>query len=328
MTGRAGVIVAAVGVLVAGIAVALSCGPDGLSLPAPDLLSLRASRVALAVIVGAGLSVAGAALQSLLRNPLADPFVLGVSGGAAMGAALMVALGGVVGVGVASSIGVTTAGAMIGALVASALLLLFAAHDGEHERHGGSAVLVGVVTNAFSWAVVAVVRTVVPARDAAGLSVWLIGSLQHPDVGTLAIVAVATVVGVVALIGQGGHLTLLQGGDDDAARLGVDVRRVRLVVVATASVLVGAAVASTGVIGFVGLLVPHAVRRLGAGGDDRLVLPASAFVGGGLLAGLDGLARAAFVVVGSELPVGALCALFGAPLLALLLVRDARRGTP
>jgi iron complex transport system permease protein len=271
--------------------------------------------------------VAGAALQSLLRNPLADPFVLGVSGGAAMGAAVAVGVAGLAGGAMAGagggSIALTTVGAIVGAVVASALLLAFSRVGADEQ---GGAVLVGVVTNAFSWAVVAVIRTVLPAQDAAGLGHWLVGALQHPDSTGLALVTTTTALGALVLVGQGSALTLLQGGDDDAARLGVDVARVRLLVVAASSLVVGAAVASTGVIGFVGLLVPHAVRRLGAGGDDRVALPASALVGGGLLAGLDGVARGAFAVVGSELPVGALCALLGAPLLALLLVREARGG--
>jgi len=319
---RAGLLLCAGLVLVVGVVVGVGTGPDGPSWPEVALLSLRASRVALAVVVGAGLSIAGAALQSLLRNPLADPFVLGVSGGAAMGAALAVFVASLVGGAVGGSVGFTTVGAVVGAIVASALLLAFS-RVGPDEQ-GGGAVLVGVVTNAFSWAVVAVIRAVLPAQDAAGLGHWLIGALQHPDATSLALVTATSIAGGVALLAQGPALTLLQGGDDDAARLGVDVGRVRLVVVTAASVVVGAAVASTGVIGFVGLLVPHAVRRLGAGGDDRIALPAAALMGGGLLAGLDGVARGAFALVGSELPVGALCALLGAPILAVLLVREAR----
>jgi iron complex transport system permease protein len=319
---RAALMLIAVIVLVTGVGIGIGTGPGGPSWPEAALLSLRITRVALAVVVGAGLSVAGAALQSLLRNPLADPFVLGVSGGAAMGAALAVFVASLVAGVAGGSVGFTTVGAVIGAVVASALLLAFS-KVGPDEQ-GSGAVLVGVVTNAFSWAVVAVIRAVLPAQDAAGLGHWLVGALHHPDVTSLAWLTSISFCGGIALLSQGAALTLLQGGDDDAARLGVDVGRVRVSVVAAASVVVGAAVATTGVIGFVGLLVPHAVRRLGAGGDDRMALPAAALMGGGLLAGLDGAARGAFSLVGSELPVGALCALLGAPVLAVLLVREAR----
>lgn len=329
-SARPKTLVAGLLALIGGVGLAMLCGPDGLGLPEPDLLTLRASRVALAVVVGAALSATGAALQGLLRNPLADPFVLGVSGGAAMGGAVAVAVA--VAAGASAHTGVITGGAVMGALVASALLVAFVrlhAEDSDDHRHdvgsGGSAILVGVVVNAFSWAVVATVRTMLPAFDAAGLSVWLIGSLHYPEPTALIIAAVCSVVGIVILVACGPGLSLLQGGEDDARRLGVDVNRLRSVVLVTASVLTGVAVATTGVIGFVGLLVPHAVRRLGAAHHDGSTILLSALGGGGLLAGLDGLARGAFVVVGSELPVGALCALVGAPILALVLVVEARR---
>ncbi len=311
--------------LVLGVGIALVLGPVGVSLSVfsdHELLQLRGSRVALAVVVGAALSAVGATLQALLRNPLADPFVLGVSGGAAMGAALFLAAGSVITVGGAVGGALTLPGALLGALLASAVLLAFLRMQ-RRDPGNDSAVLVGVVVNAFSWAVVAVVRVALPAGDAAGLSVWLIGALDYPSSSSLLIAAMATVVGVIVLTRESGALAVLRGGDDDAARLGVDVGAVRLRVVLVCSGLVGVAVATTGVIGFVGLLVPHAVRRV-TGDDDRHVVPLSAFVGAGVLAALDGVARAVFAVVGSELPVGAVCALLGAPLLALLLMREAR----
>lgn len=298
-----------------GALVALCCGPDGFGLSTfgePSIVALRGTRVALGAIVGGGLSMVGAALQAALRNPLADPFVLGVSGGAAMGAALVLAILGAA---------LIVPGAVVGAVVACLLLLGFVRVRGAS---GEGAVLVGVVVNAFSWAVVAVVRVTVPAAEAASLSVWLIGALDYPSSSTLLLALLSTTVGALVLLRHAGALAIIRGGDDDAARLGIDVDRVRLEVFFAASLLVGVAVASTGVIGFVGLLVPHAVRRV-VSADDRVVVPLSALVGAGTLAALDGVARAAFVVVGSELPVGAVCALLGAPVLALLLVRDARR---
>lgn len=301
-----------------GALVGLCCGPDGFGLSTladPAIVALRGTRVALGAIVGAGLSIVGAALQAALRNPLADPFVLGVSGGAAMGAALVLAVGGALFI---------VPGAVVGAVVACLLLLLFVRVRGAG---GDGAVLVGVVVNAFSWAVVAVVRVTVPATEAASLSVWLIGALDYPSSSTLALALLSTIAGAAVLVHRAGALAIVRGGDDDAARLGIDVNAVRLQVFFAASVLVGVAVASTGVIGFVGLLVPHAVRRV-VSSDDRVVIPLSALVGAGTLAALDGVSRAAFVLVGSELPVGAVCALLGAPLLAVLLVRDAQRSAP
>lgn len=318
---RSAVVVVAVAVVVVGaVAFAVACGPDGLSFPG-ELFDLRVSRVALGFIVGAALSTTGAALQALLRNPLADPFVLGVSGGAAMGAALFSAVAGAALAtstltsalpSLALAVGLSGSG-IIGALLASGLLVLFVTHD-----RGEGTVLVGIVLNSFSWAVVAVVRALVPASSLGSLSNWLIGSIGYPDTASLVVAGVITAAGIAALVSQAGLLFLLRGGDDEAVRLGVPLARVRLIVVAACSALVGVAVGTTGVIGFVGLLIPHAVRRV-LGSDDRVVLPASALLGGALLCAFDGVARVGFVVVGSEVPVGAACALIGAPLFAVLL---------
>ena len=302
------------------VVVAAACGPDGVAFADSATVSLRWSRVALGVVVGGALSATGAALQALLRNPLADPFVLGVSGGAAMGASLFVAVLGVGGATASSTLmalGLSGA-AVIGSLAASALLLAFVAR--ARGGDDGGTLLVGVVLNAFSWAVVAVVRTVVPASSLAGLSTWLVGAIGYPDVASLVVAGVVTVVGVVALVVVSGDLFLWRGGDEEAARLGVSLARVRVVVVAACSALVGVAVGTTGVIGFVGLLVPHAVRRVFVS-DERVVVPVSALVGGGVLCVFDGVARLGFTIVGSEVPVGAACALVGAPLFALLLWR-------
>ncbi len=318
-------------VVVGGVVFACFCGPAGLAWPDSATVSLRMSRVALGFVVGAALSATGAALQALLRNPLADPYVLGVSGGAAMGASLFTASLGLLGAGAAGlsssslflALGLPGAG-VIGALGASALLLLFVARDGRNAGVGAAGegtVLVGIVLNAFSWAVVAVVRALVPASSLAGLSTWLIGSIGYPDDVTLAVAVVVTVVGVLALMQVSGFLFVLRGGDDEARRLGVPLGRVRVVVIASCSALVGVAVGTTGVIGFVGLLVPHAVRRLFTV-DERGVIPLSALLGGALLCAFDGLARWGFAWVGSEIPVGAACALTGAPLFALLLWRS------
>jgi iron complex transport system permease protein len=306
-------------VAVGGVVCGLALGAGGLAMPEAPLLALRAWRVALAFCVGASLSAVGAALQSLLRNPLADPFVLGISGGAALGAALAVAAGSVV----VASVGLAavTVGAVIGAGVASAVLIAFLGPWAKSE----DAILVGVITNAFSWAIVAAVRAILPPQDGAGLSVWLIGALHYPERDAVVSVAVVTVAGVISLVALSGRLTLLAGGDDDAARLGVNPDAVRRLAVVIASVMVGSAVAVTGVIGFVGLVTPHVCRRALRTHRDRPIIVASAIVGGGALAGLDGVARGAFAVVGSELPVGALAALVGAPALAAFVVAE-RRG--
>lgn len=310
------------GALVVATAGALAVGPDGVAL-STELAPLRAARVLLALVVGAGLAATGAGLQALLKNPLADPYVLGVSGGAALGGALAIALSGAIGVG---TLGGTSGGtglglhaaAATGAAGASALLAWFLARD----RGGRSetALLVGVTLNAFSWALVAVVRAALPAERTQILSIWLVGSVGYPEWRDLALAAGVTLLGVGLLVGGSGDLSLLRAGESEAARLGVDLRRTRLVAYVAASLLVGVAVSTSGVIGFVGLIAPHAVR-LAVGRDERVVIAASALAGALALVVFDTAARASFALFESEIPTGALTAVVGAPLFALALWR-------
>jgi iron complex transport system permease protein len=308
---RVAVLVALTGAVVASMFVGVSIGPDGVSFDV-ELLPLRAARVALAAIVGAGLAATGAALQALLRNPLADPYVLGVSGGAAMGGALALALG-LVGVGLGLHVS-----ALAGAVGATALLAWFLARD--RGGRGETALLVGVTLNAFSWALVAVVRAALPADRTQILSVWLVGSVGYPEPFDLALAATVTALGIAALVVAAGDLGLLRAGEEEAARLGVDLRRARLLAYGGASALVGVAVSTSGVIGFIGLIAPHAVRLV-VGRDERIVLPASALFGAACLVVFDTAARASFALFDSELPTGALTAVVGAPVFAFALWR-------
>jgi iron complex transport system permease protein len=305
--------------VVISILIGVSIGPDGLGW-APALLPLRAGRVLLAAVVGAGLAATGAALQALLKNPLADPYVLGVSGGAALGGALAITVGaaGALGAGLGLH-----AAAAAGAAAASALLAWFLARD----RGGRSetALLVGVTLNAFSWALVAVVRAALPADRTQILSVWLVGSVGYPEWRDLGIAALVTLFGIGVLVRISGDLALLRAGEGEAARLGVDLGRARLLAYGAASLLVGVAVSTSGVIGFVGLIAPHAVR-LAVGKDERVVLPASALAGALALVVFDTAARASFSLFESEVPTGALTAVVGAPLFALALWRRVAAG--
>lgn len=308
-----------VGAVVVAALAAVCVGSDGVSLDvlldAGDrglLLPLRAARVGIGLLVGAALAATGAALQALLRNPLADPYVIGVSGGAAIGGALAVGVGGVL-----AEAGLPFA-TSIGAFVASAGLAWFVARD--RSGRSETAILVGVVFNAFAWALVAVVKTALPAGRTQALLFWLVGAIGYPSPELLAAAAVLVVGGVAALTRAAGPLSLLALGDDEARRLGVDGARTKLVVYAAASLLVGVAVATTGIIGFVGLIVPHALR-LRTSSDERLLVPASALFGAAALATFDAASRAGFAVFDTELPVGALTAVVGAPLFALALWR-------
>lgn len=314
-TRRRRALVALAAALVLVLLAAMLVGPDGIDAAILDdhtLLRLRLSRVCLAAVVGAGLAVTGGALQATLHNPLADPYVLGVSGGAAMGGAIAVALGAA-----AAGVGLHAAAA-VGALLATGLLAWFLARDTSGRAE--TPLLVGVTLNAFSWALVSVVRATVSAHKTQALSVWLVGTIGYPAPLDLAIAAVVTALGIALLVARAGDLTLLRAGDDEAARLGVDVGRARLIIFGAASLLVGVAVSTSGVIGFLGLIAPHAVR-LTIAKDERLGLPASALVGAAALVLFDALARGSFALFASEIPTGALCAIIGAPLFAVGLWR-------
>jgi iron complex transport system permease protein len=319
-------------------AVALSCalGAQRVSLGRalaggePDraiLVGLRLPRALLAAIVGCALAAAGAALQALLRNPLAEPFVLGVSGGAALGGTLVLlaaSLAARVAEGVGAALGgapPVAAGAIVGA--AGATLLVFGL-----GRIGGrlvpeAALLVGIVFNAFAAAVITLLKVLVPPEQAARMLYWLMGAIGYETPAALAVGAVAVAASVGALLLLSARLNLLALGDDEAASLGLHVGRTRAAVLLAASAATGAAVALSGMVGFVGLIVPHAARRL-LGPDHRLLVPACALFGAAFLVLADALARVAFVPLGTEPPVGALTAFLGGPLFLWLLRRAER----
>lgn len=271
--------------------------------------SLRIPRVALAALVGGCLALAGAALQALLKNPLADPFLLGTSGGAATGAALAA----LAGVSPLLSPGAAFAGAAASSLGVAAL-----------ARRGGRLdlqrlILAGLIANAFFSAVLLAVFSVASGEAARTMLFWMMGSLSDASPGkTLSLLPYA-IAGGTALLLSASRLNLFAVGEENAAALGVNVERSKRLVFLAASLLTGAAVAFVGVIGFVGLLVPHAVRSA-AGNDQRILLPVSALSGAALLVAADAVARSALAP--AELPIGAVTAALGAPLFAYLLLRN------
>jgi iron complex transport system permease protein len=321
--------------LVACAAAALLLGPQPISLSAalsgvePDraiLFGLRLPRVVLGALVGAALAAAGVALQALLRNPLAEPFVLGVSGGAALGGtaalAAAAALGPASAVGALVGSGTSVAlGASVGAAASTALVFTLGRIGGRLVPE--AALLVGVVFNAFAAGVITVVKVMVPPEEAARLLYWLMGAIGYATPGTLAVGAVLVGVAIAVLVAASAQLNLLSLGDDEASSLGVDVARSRALVFLAASLATGAAVALAGMVGFVGLIVPHLLRRV-LGPDHRVLLPASVLFGAAFLVLADAAARLAFLPLGSEPPVGALTALLGGPLFLWLLRRGER----
>jgi iron complex transport system permease protein len=278
------------------------------------VLDVRLPRVLLAVLVGAALSAAGVAFQATLRNPLADPYILGVSGGAALGAVLFTV--------VASRnaepwlLGRPFA-AFLGAL--TTLVVLFGLARARGRTEATSLLLIGVVVNALDSAVILFLVTAGDTARFQSVLFFLVGNIGSPPVPVLVVAGLTIAAGLVVLLLRSNEMNLLAAGDDTAAHLGVDVERSTWLLVGAASLVTATAVAFTGLVGFVGLIVPHALRTA-LGPDHRLLVPAAALGGGAFLALADAVARA--IVAPAEMPVGVVTALVGAPLfLALYLER-------
>ena len=293
---------------------------DATSLDHTILLDLRLPRVLQGLLVGGVLAGAGAALQGLLRNPLADPFLLGVSGGAALGAAAaaLTGLGAVV---------AEPTGGFLGALGALALVSGLGRREGRMQPL--DVLLVGVVFNAFAGALLMVLQAVSDAAAVQRVLLRLMGTLAADPSRPLLLPAllVATLLGAVAVLPAARRLDLLGLGDEAARGLGVDPDRTRWTLFVALSIPIGAVVAVAGMIGFVGLLVPHAVRLV-LGPDHRLLLPASALSGAGFLVLADAAVRALAGPLGTELPVGVLTATLGGPVFVWLLRRGRVRVGP
>jgi iron complex transport system permease protein len=292
----------------------------------PDILWLRAQHAVLAAIMGAALGASGCALQGLLQNPLADPFVLGVSGGAALGASAALALGlGTLGHFLPAGLGADAlnlsapaAFAFVGALGATALVFAVGSARGRASPY--SALLTGVVFNAFAAAAVSCIKVLAPPERIGSVLRWLAGNLGYESSGTLAAAGALQLIAVGGLWYQSARLNLLALGDEDATSLGVNVGRTRVAVLLLSSLSVAGAVALSGLIGFVGLIVPH-ILRLVLGPDQRVLIPASAVGGACFLVLADVGARLLFRTFNEVPPVGVVTALLGGPFFLFLLRR-------
>jgi iron complex transport system permease protein len=286
--------------------------------PLPRLLDAliwesRIPRVLLGGTVGIALAVSGAVLQSVTRNPLADPYLLGVSSGASTGAVAVLMLG--VGAGSLS----LPAGAFAGALVSFGVLLLLL--GGGRVASPARVVLTGVLVSQFFAAVTSVVLMVSgDANSTRGFTYWLLGSLAGARWPTVVVTGVIVLAGVVAVQFFAPALDAFTFGWDSAAALGINVTAARIWLMVLTAVMTAAAVAASGAIGFIGLLIPHAVRIM-AGPTHRTLLPLSALAGATFLIWVDTFARTAFTP--HELPAGVITALLGAPAFALVLRRVA-----
>ncbi len=284
------------------------------------LLDLRLPRVLLVALVGGVLAVAGASYQGVFRNPLADPYLLGSAAGAGLGATIVIAYAPQS----AGPIGTVPAAAFVGALTGVGLAYLLGTLASRAGGGGGTGVLLlaGVAVTSFLTAIQTFVQQA-HSDDLRAVYSWILGQLGGASWQQLGLVLPYALVSVVVLLVTPRALDVLAVGDDEAATLGLHPRRIRLVVLAAASLATAAAVAVSGLIGFVGLVVPHVVRRL-AGGSYRVVVPVSLVGGAAFLVLADLLART--VVAPGELPIGVVTAFVGAPFFAALLRLGGDRG--
>jgi len=273
------------------------------------LFQIRLPRILLAAAVGGSLATAGASYQALLRNPLAEPYLLGVSNGAAVGTMIALVFFG-------SNEWSRPVLAFGGALIAT--LAVYQLARGRAGTTPERLILAGVIVTTFLSSVIVFVTTLMDATRIRSFTFWLLGDLSGTTKTLLPVAIAMTVFGAVALTLNARSLNLLMLGERDAFDLGVEVGRVRIVVFVVASLLVGSSVAASGSVGYVGLVVPHLVR-LSLGSDNRITIPAAALGGALFVIVADTVART--VIAPRELPVGAITALIGAPLFIYLLKR-------
>lgn len=283
---------------------------------------IRLPRVLLAAVVGGALGVAGAALQALLHNPLACPHLIGVSGGASLCGILALVSSSVLASQVPEFVrlSIVSIAAFAGAISTTLLIYRLALVHGRLQPY--ALLLTGVVFNAFCSALIMLVNSLVDFYQSHAILFWLMGSLAARDYVTVGLTSLYVAIGGTWLIAQGRRLNLLSLGEEGAVQLGVDIETLRRGIFLTSSLLVGAIVAVSGMIGFVGLIVPHLLRLL-FGADHRLLLPASLFGGAIFLVWADTLART--VASPSELPVGVVTAMCGGPFFLYLLRKEGRK---
>lgn len=275
------------------------------------LLKVRLPRILLACMVGGALAVSGVVLQALLRNPLADPYILGVSSGSALGAIIAILLGLNITIGAIPSIPLF---GFAGGLVT----ILFVYHISKIHRKISihTMLLVGVVTGAILAAIIMFITSIADPHKVQGIIFWLMGSLSSQKYPMVAIVSLYVIVGILILLYYARSLNLLVLGEESATQLGLDVERTKKIAFIGASLITGAAVSVSGLIGFVGILIPHLMRMI-IGSDHRLLLPAAGLFGGIYLILADTLART--LMAPTEIPVGVITAICGGPFFIYLL---------
>lgn len=279
---------------------------------------IRFSRVVLAFLVGASLSLAGAAFQGLLRNTLADPYTIGVSSGASLGAVLVMFV----------SIPATFLAGYTQPIVAilfglmTLLIVLFITNFATGKLSNETIILAGIIISSFMSAIISLLIALSPREDMTNILYWIMGSVAMRGWGHVQLILPFFIVGAGIILFHYRELNNMALGEQSAQFAGMDVRKKKKVILIGASILTGAAVAVSGAIGFVGLVIPHLVRLL-TGANHRYVLPFSMFMGGAYLVLADLLART--IVAPAELPIGVVTALIGSPIFTILLVRQRLR---
>lgn len=274
------------------------------------LFSIRLPRIIFAGIVGGALAAAGVVFQGLLRNPLADPYILGISGGAAVGALTALILG-IFPLGVSGS-------AFLGAIVT--IILVYGIAKTKSELHSTTLLLAGVIVNAFFSAVIMFLISTANDKNLHNAMFWLMGDLSLAEWREIALTGLFLLLGFLVIFTYARHLNLMAISEETAKQLGVNVEQTKIILLLSASLITGVAVSVSGIIGFVGLIVPHMMRIL-LGSDHRLLLPASVLFGCSFLIVADTFARN--LIAPAELPVGVITALCGAPYFIYLLRRKA-----
>lgn len=277
------------------------------------LLSIRLPRILLAIIVGGGLSIAGVVFQALLRNPLAEPFILGVSSGGTLGAVIAITFG----------IGLSVVSVPVFAFVGSLIVMLIVYNIAQ--RYGRldptTLLLVGIMTGAFFNAII-LLTIALKHQEARGALLWLMGNLASADFNSLLVVAPFVLFAVVLIFIFSRSYNLIAIGEETAASLGLEVEKFKRLSYLLASMITGLVVSVSGVIGFIGLLIPHICRMM-FGSDHRLVIPVSFFMGAIFLVIVDMISRT--IISPAEIPVGAVTAVVGAPVFIWLLSRDGKK---
>jgi len=286
--------------------------PDAVS---PEVLAivreLRLPRIIVGLLVGGGLALSGVVFQALLRNPLADPFILGVSSGAAVGVVASMLLG------LEDVLWASELFAFVGAM--TTVVIVFRIARIKERLYPHTMLLTGVIVNAFFSAAIMFFISIARNEEIREILLWMMGNLSLSSMeDALAVGGVFVVVGIIVLY-HARNMNLLLGGDESAASLGVEVQKTKMVLFVAASAMAAVVVSAAGVVGFVGLVIPHMIRMI-LGADHRALIPSAVLFGGMFLVIADTAART--VITEIELPVGVLTALLGAPFFIYLLRRD------